>query len=104
MSLFFSSEFFGGKLLELLAFSMVEMATVFELSGEDPIKVLELSKEEMLGKVLELFGEVVKLLELLEGEMTKTVDGVPFESNWAFRLPIESRIIDWPAPSVALRR
>ena len=94
MSLFFSSEFFGGKLLELLAFSMVEMATVFELSGEDPIKVLELSKEEMLGKVL----------ELLEGEMTKTVDGAPFESNWAFRLPIESRIIDWPAPSVALGR
>ena len=94
MSLFFSSEFFGGKLLELLAFSMVEMATVFELSGEDPIKVLELSKEEMLGKVL----------ELLEGEMTKTVDWAPFESNWAFRLPIESRIIDWPAPSVALGR
>ena len=89
---------------------------MFELSrgeemvvGKDAAKILELSGEErevklLFGEDATKLGEVgTKLLELLEGEMTKTVEGEPVESAPGVKLPIEHPLImDWPPPRVAL--
>ena len=60
-------------------------------------KVVELSRGEVLSRGEEVVGKVLenatKLLELLEGEMTKTVEGEPVESARA-KLPVEPLIWD----------
>ena len=93
-----SIESFAGKLAELLGdekttrlleLSSGEMGRVFEfLVGEDRTR---LSWEDCTRLSWE---DVTKLLELFEGEMTKTVDGDPIEFALPAKLPIEPRIMD----------